>query len=161
MDQYSPEILKYLFLSAHYRSVLTISDDKILQTISALNRIYTAMELAKNTVAEVEGDGQPDTGFNKKLETFDNKITKSLNDDFNTAEFISHVFEAVRSFNALGFVNKKKKNAVHKGCSEAFLTWMHKYGEMSALFDQEPLSFMDSLEDILINMKSHSTLFLS
>jgi cysteinyl-tRNA synthetase len=153
MDKYHPEILKYLFLSAHYRSMLSISDDKIVQTIGALNRIYTALDLAKSTVAEVEGQGQPDAGFVKKLEAFDSKIKKALNDDFNTAEFISLIFEAVRTFNALGFVNKKKKNPVHKGSSEVFLTWMNRYGQMSALFNEDPQELLGRMDEILIEMR--------
>jgi cysteinyl-tRNA synthetase len=153
MEQYDPEILKYLFLSAHYRTQMSITDDKLLQTISALNRIYTALELASMTVGEVEADGQLDNGFVKKLEGLDNKIIKSLNDDFNSAEMISFIFEGVRTFNSLGFVNKKKKNAVHKGCSEYFMKWMSKYGEMSALFNSNPKETLNRLDDILISMR--------
>ena len=153
MEKYHPEILKYLFLSAHYRTQMSITDDKLLQTISALNRIYTSLELAAQTIASVEGDSQVDNGFVKKLEALDNKIKKSLNDDFNSAEFISFVFEAVRTFNSLGFANKKKRNAVHKGCSEAFLAWMNKYGQMSALFNEEPSELLNRLDEILIDMR--------
>lgn len=152
MEQYHPEILKYLFMSAHYRTQMSITDDKLLQTISALNRIYSALELAQNTVNEVEGDAQVDNGFVKKLEGFDSKIKKSLNDDFNSAEMISYIFEATRAFNALGFVNKKKKNAVHKGCSESYLTWMKKYGDMSALFNSDPKTVLNELDEVLIRM---------
>ena len=154
MEKYDAEILKYLFLSAHYRTQMSITDDKLLQTISALNRIYSSLELAKNTVDEVNEAGQLDNSFVKKLEDFDSKITKSLNDDFNSAELISYVFEAVRTFNSLGFFNKNKKNAVHKGCSEYCLTWMRKYGDMSALFNQEPLKMLNRLDDILIDMRN-------
>jgi cysteinyl-tRNA synthetase len=157
METYSPEVLKYLFLSAHYRSVMSITDDKITQSISALTRIYSALKLAKDTLAQVEGEGQADSGFNKKLEGFDSKIKKALNDDFNTAIFISQVFEGVRAFNALGFGNKKKRNAVHKGASESFLAWMHKYGEMSALFDEDPDKMLNELEEILIRVHKVDT----
>jgi len=153
MEKYNPEILKYLFLSAHYRTQMAISDDKLLHTISALSRIYTAMELAQNTIKEVGEQGTVDNGFMKKLEGLDGKIKKCLNDDFNSAEMISFIFEGVRTFNALGFVNKKKKNAVHKGCSEAFLVWMKKYGDMSALFTSEPSSMLNRLNEILIDMR--------
>ncbi len=153
MQKYNPEILKYLFLSAHYRTQMSITDDKLLQTISALNRIYTALELAQSTIKEVEVESQVDNGFVKKLEGFDSKIKKALNDDFNSAELISYIFEAVRTFNALGFVNKKKKNGVHKGCSEVFIAWMKKYGDMSALFNSDPSSMLNGLDEILIEMR--------
>lgn len=153
MNNYHPEILKYAFLSAHYRSVLSLTNEKILQSVSALTRIYSALELAIDTIAEVEGDGTADAGFVKKLEGFDNKIKKALNDDFNTADFISNIFEAVRAFNALGFGNKKKKNLIHKGSSVAFMNWMNKYGQMSALFNENPEEFLKDLDNMLIKIR--------
>jgi cysteinyl-tRNA synthetase len=152
METYSAEVLKYLFLSAHYRTVLSLSDDKIGQSISALTRIYSALKLAKDTKEEVEAEAQADAGFNKKLEALDDKIKKALNDDFNTAQFISLLFEGTRAFNALGFANKGKKNAVHKGASLAYWDWMQKYGKMSALFYEDPDQMLANLEDILIRL---------
>ena len=67
MDQYHPEILKYAFLSAHYRTVLTVSDDKILQTVSALNRIYSSLLLARETIEQVEEAGVCEAGFSLSL----------------------------------------------------------------------------------------------
>ena len=154
VENYHGEILKYVFLSAHYRTKLAVTDDKISQTISALSRIYTALYLAKRTVSEVKDDnGQVDKNFENTLSALDRKITKSLNDDFNTAEMISFIFEGVRAFNALGFANKGKKNAHHKKASQHFLTWMKKYGDMAALFSEDPPSFLEKLDEILIRLK--------
>merc|ERR1712194_948223 len=102
MNQYHPEILKYVFLSAHYRSVLSVSNEKILQSVSALNRIYSSLVLTNETIDSVDLDGAADAGFTKVLDALTGKITKALNDDFNTADFISYIFEGVRAFNSLG-----------------------------------------------------------
>ncbi len=151
-EKYHPEILKYLYLSAHYRSRLVVSDDKIEQTIGALDRIYSSLSLARNVMADVEGSAAPDKVFVKTLESLDGKIKKSLDDDLNSAEFISFVFEAVRSFNSLGF-RSKKWNEVHKANSNAFFNWMKKYGEMSALFSENPDKIIERFDDILISLK--------
>ncbi|MEE2670208.1 MAG: cysteine--tRNA ligase [Bdellovibrionota bacterium] len=154
METYHPEILKYLFLSAHYRTQMSITDDKLMQTISALTRIYSAVLLAQQTIDIVEAPAQVDKAFEAKLEELDKKITESLSDDFNTAEMISFIFEGVRAFNALGFANKGKRNPIHKGCSAAFVEWMKKYGSMSALFNDEPAKILGELDDVLIKMKN-------
>lgn len=153
-QKYHGEILKYLFLSAHYRTQLAVTDEKLLQTIAALNRIYSSILLAKETIEMVEVDSQVDAGFNKKLDQFDNKIKKAMNDDFNSAEMISYIFETVRAFNALGFANKKKRSATHKGASESFINWINKYGKMAALFQEEPTEILSRLDDILIEMRN-------
>lgn len=151
-EKYSPEILKYLMLSAHYRSTTSMSEDKIFQTISALDRIYTAKQLSMDVISQIEGDATVESGFKKKLEVLDGKIKKSLNDDLNSAEFISFVFEAVREFNSLGFKNKKW-NAVHKGNCDYFLNWLNTYGAMSALFAEEPSVILNRLDEIMIAEK--------
>jgi len=153
MDKYDPEILKYLFLSAHYRTQMGITDDKLLQTISALNRIYSSIELAKETISKVSDKSVQDAGFEKKLKELDQKIKKSLEDDFNSAEMISYVFEGVRAFNALGFSNKAKRSPTHKGQSELFIAWMDKYGKISALFHQDPKFMLNRLDEIMIDLK--------
>lgn len=151
-ENYHPEILKYLFLSVHYRSMLSVSDDKIIQVVSALNRIYSAIELAQTTIDKVDQSGTPDKNFQKVLDELDSKITKSLNDDFNTAEFVSFVFEGVRAFNALGFANKAKRNVNHKGQSEQFINWIMKYGKISALFNENPSDMLNQLDEIAIKV---------
>lgn len=154
MNQYHPEILKYVFLSAHYRSVLSVSNEKILQTVSALNRIYSSLLLANETISTVSEVGNSEPGFTKKLDLLSGKIKKALDDDFNTADFISFIFEGVRTFNALGFSNKKKRNATHKGNSEYFKNWLLKYGKIAALFNEDPSEFLVQLDDVLIRLRN-------
>ncbi len=153
MDKYHGEVLKYLFLSVHYRSMLSISNDRIQQVISALDRIYTAIELSADVIKNVSDSEDSDKSFNNTLKELDKKIEKSLNDDLNSAEFISFIFEGVRAFNALGFKNKKW-NANHKANSEVFNNWIHKQGAMAALFQEEPREMINRLDEILIEEKN-------
>ena len=152
-EKYHPEILKYLYLSSHYRTQMAVTDDKLLQTIAALNRIYTALSVAQATVKAVDGSGAVDKNFEKRLSEVDQKISKGMEDDFNSAELIAQVFEVVRTFNAFGFANKGKKNINHKGQSESFLNWMKKYSEMTALFNEDPEQILARMDEILIEMR--------
>lgn len=151
-EKYHPEILKYLYLSAHYRTQMAVTDDKLLQTMSALNRIYSALNVAKETVSKVDADEVVDKNFDKLLTDFDQKIAKSLNDDFNSAEMISFIFEVTRAYNAFGIANKGKRNPNHKGQSSSYLKWMKKYAEMTALFNEEPVEMLVRIDEILIDM---------
>lgn len=153
MNDYHPEILKYLFLSVHYRSMLNLDDEKILQTIAALSRFYQAIELAKKVINEVQEEPALDKNFENKLSELKDKIKLALDDDFNTAEFMALLFEAVRTFNNLVPVSKKK-TSLHKGISEAFLNFIDEYGKMSALFQYEPKEILEDLEKLLIKIKN-------
>jgi cysteinyl-tRNA synthetase len=153
MDRYHPEILKYMFLSVHYRRVLSIDEDKVAQTITALQRVYTAKSDAQKVVNGFAGDAiKADAGFLKLIDQADKKIKKSLDDDFNTSDFIAHVFDIVRSFNTLN-ITKKKPNAQKKATSDLLINWLNKYGDMTGLFSQDPEIFLSELDDILLKMK--------
>ena len=148
MDKWHPEILKYLFLSVHYRSQLAINDDKIRGAISALARIYSSLKNAHDVLA-FEGGGVVNKRFAQKMSQHDAKIKKYMDDDFNTGEVVASVFEVVRAFNGLNLL-KKAKDKNSKPTAEAFLEWMKKYGKMMALFGQDPSNFLLELDDILI-----------
>ncbi len=152
MTKYHPEILKYLYLSAHYRTQMSITDDKLLQTMSALNRIYSALSIASETIDKVEASGVVDKKFEALLADFDKKIEKSLCDDFNSAEMVSYIFEVTRAFNALSIGNKAKRNPNQKGQSESYFNWMKKYANMTALFNEEPKAMLERIDEILIEM---------
>lgn len=148
MDKWHPEILKYLFLSVHYRSQLAINDDKIRGAISALARIYSSLKNAHDVLV-FEGGGVVNKGFAQTLSQHDAKIKKYMDDDFNTGEVVASVFEVVRAFNALN-LQKKAEDKNSKPTAEAFLAWLKKYGDMMALFGQDPSNFLLELDDILI-----------
>lgn len=60
MDKYYPEILKFVMLSAHYRTMLNVNEEKIEQTVSGLARVYKALRDAETflatTAVEKEGN---------------------------------------------------------------------------------------------------------
>lgn len=50
MDEYHPEIFKYMMMSVHYRSVSDFSEESIENNIRGLARIYSAMALAESLI---------------------------------------------------------------------------------------------------------------
>jgi cysteinyl-tRNA synthetase len=141
MDTYHPEVLKYLFLSVHYRSVLTVGEEKIVQVLAALDRIYLAILDAKSFDSQEEATSD----FVMYLSEVDSKISKSLNDDLNSSGYISNIFEAVRNFNGQK-LKVKRKNA-HR-----FLEWISKKGKLGALFQEEPKQMLERLDEIMMSI---------
>lgn len=152
MQEYHPEIFKYLMLSAHYRSILDFSPQQIEHVISGLARIYSALCLA-DTAAKSPADAQAPADFLKTLEEAKKGVEASLDDDFNTAEVMARLFEVVRHFNTLvrtpGPLNPKK-SAVAK----AFLNWTNWLGTLMSLFGEPPGAFLRFLDDMLLKRKN-------
>jgi cysteinyl-tRNA synthetase len=153
MEEYNPEILKYMMLSAHYRSVLDFSPVQIEHVISGLARIYSALALAQKTQGASDSDVPAD--FRQLLESSQQAVEKSLDDDFNTPEVLARLFEVVRAYNnvarAPGAVTPKKA-----AMAKAFLAWTKPLGEWLSLFLEEPADFLQTLDDMLLKHKNLS-----
>jgi cysteinyl-tRNA synthetase len=152
MDKYHPEILKYLFLSVHYRSLLNIADDRIGQVIVALKRVYSALNEANIVMKKEVEEGEVDKSFKTILTEADKSITLALNDDFNTADYIAQIFEVVRAFNSLRLSSKKITPAA-KATAKAFSNWVGEYGQLAALFSEPPSEFLIKMDDLLLEQK--------
>ena len=99
-EKYGYEPIRYLLISAQYRSPINYSTDIIEQCISALNRLYTCrdsldFELKNASDAEHDGDRAIIDGFGKYREQF----IDAMDDDLNTADAIASLFELVRDIN--------------------------------------------------------------
>jgi cysteinyl-tRNA synthetase len=149
MEEYHPEILKYLMLSAHYRSVLDFTPSQIEHVISNLARIYSALSLAQKVAA----DAPTPPEFEKVLSEARAGVETSLDDDFNTPEALARLFEVVRSFNNIvrtpGAVTPKKG-----GTARAFLEFSKWLGGLMSLFAEPPSEFLNFLDDMLLKKKN-------
>jgi cysteinyl-tRNA synthetase len=154
MNDYHPEILKFLILSVHYRSELNIDKEQIMQSIARLTRIYKAIKDAKKYNEQTTNHNNKD--FEGKISSYKKKIESGLNDDFNTPIVIATIFELVRDFNALTAELKQKNPLLHSAAKQ-FLEFIAYYGSLLSLFQENPETFLEQLHLILIKEKNINT----
>ena len=119
-EKYGYEPIRYLLISAQYRSPINYSTDIIEQCIAALNRLYTCrdsldFELKNAVDAEHDGDKAIIDGFDKYREQF----IAAMDDDLNTADAIASIFELVRDINT-NVVGKTPSKALVEGAIAIF-----------------------------------------
>ncbi|MCI7650327.1 MAG: cysteine--tRNA ligase [Oscillospiraceae bacterium] len=119
-EKYGYEPIRYLLISAQYRSPINYSTDIIEQCIDALNRLYTCrdsldFELKNAADAEHDGDKAIIDGFDKYREQF----ISAMDDDLNTADAIASIFELVRDINT-NVVGKTPSKALVEGAIAMF-----------------------------------------
>lgn len=119
-EKYGYEPIRYLLISAQYRSPINYSTDIIEQCIAALNRLYTCrdsldFELKNAVDAEHDGDRAIIDGFGKYREQF----IAAMDDDLNTADAIASIFELVRDINT-NVVGKTPSKALVEGAIAMF-----------------------------------------
>ena len=112
-EKYDLQVLRFFMLSAHYRSPLNFSEELMESAKTGLERIITCCENLRHLM---KNSGQKELLEDEKkildeAELYREKFENAMDDDFNTADAVSSIFELVK------FVNTK----VSEERSESFL----------------------------------------
>lgn len=91
LEKYDPEVLRYFIVSSHYRSPLNYSDQHLENARSGLTTLYTALR----------GLNATDDKVFDSTSSYAQRFLKAMDDDFNTPESISVLFELARECNRL------------------------------------------------------------
>ena len=117
-EKYGYAAIRYFILSAHYKSPVNFSAEILGQAQSSVQRLYNCEEnlrfLLKNAKGEITAE---ETEFIKKLDGRREEFITVMEDDFNTADGLATLFEAVKDINI--FVSTERSRA----CLEQILAF--------------------------------------
>jgi cysteinyl-tRNA synthetase len=119
LKQYKPEVVRYFILSSHYRSPLNYSQENLDTARAALERLYTALR-------GVQAKPMADLENNEFVQRFD----KAMDDDFNTVEAISALFDLTRELN--------KQKAENPQAAAELAGLMKHFGATLGLLQDDP-----------------------
>ena len=117
-EQYDLQVLRFFMLSAHYRSPLNFSADLMEASKNGLERIVNAadnLKFLKKNAADEKMTEEENKLFTQ-TDAFVADFERAMEDDFNTADAISAVFEYVKFANT----NASAQN------SSAYLTTLYE-----------------------------------
>ena len=100
-EEYDLQVLRFFMLSAHYRSPLNFSREMMDGAKASLDRILTATDHLRDCLAAA-AERELTAEETAELAAFDalrEKFEAVMDDDFNTADAISTVFEMVKRAN--------------------------------------------------------------
>ncbi|RDL46020.1 cysteine--tRNA ligase [Marinomonas piezotolerans] len=123
LEQFNPEVVRYLMVSSQYRSSIDYSDSSLKDAKTALERLYTALrgqEIASSFTA---------TEFTTRFED-------AMRDDFNTPVALSVMFELVRELN--------KARAENNVVAPEMAAELKSLAEVLGLLYQDPEYFMQN-----------------
>ena len=98
-DKYGYEPIRFMLLSVHYRSQLNYTIEVIESCKAALQRLYTCRD-AMERVKSAAKDGEACAQTLEAVKTARADFITAMDDDFNTADGISVLFELVRKINS-------------------------------------------------------------
>jgi cysteinyl-tRNA synthetase len=107
LKNYHPEVLRLFMLQSHYRSPVDYSEDSLNEARSGLIRVYRALQLLKEAQRKSISDTTPvaqknptqEGKYTGKFKELTDKFDAAMDDDFNTAQALGHVFDIVRLIN--------------------------------------------------------------
>ena len=101
LDQaYSPMVVRFFMLQTHYSSTLDFSKDALHASKKGYNKLMNGLRIVK--AMEFEDDnGAEDEKVRKQIEQLCENCYNAMNDDFNTALTIGHLFNLLKKINSI------------------------------------------------------------
>ncbi len=124
LAHYDAETVRYFLMSGHYRSQLNYGEDNLKQARAALERLYTALRNTDPAAAATGG------------EVFEARFREAMDDDFNTPEAYSVLFDMAREVNRL----KSEDAAAANGLAAK----LREIAAVLGLLAQDPEQFLQS-----------------
>ena len=105
LAKYDPMAVRVFFLLKHYRSPIDFSEERIREALAALDRLRNAYRKAVRILGKAGGmeDDLWDQETDSLLAVRESRaaILDAMDDDFNTAQAMGHLFDIARTVNSL------------------------------------------------------------
>ncbi|WP_180978240.1 cysteine--tRNA ligase [Halomonas urumqiensis] len=125
LAHHDPEVVRYLLVASHYRSPINYAPDSLLEARKSLERFYNALECVQCPA--------PDKSL--KVDTrYAERFTSAMDDDFNTPEALSVMFDLARE------LNRARKETPEQ--APALAAELKRLGGILGLLQQDPAAFL-------------------
>ncbi|WFD10367.1 cysteine--tRNA ligase [Tepidibacter hydrothermalis] len=100
-EKYDLDVVRFFLLSAHYKNPVNFSDEMLKQAGAGLERLYNAKNNLEFLKDKLDGSiTDEEKSFVKELDAFKTRFIECMDDDINTADAISVIFELARFINS-------------------------------------------------------------
>ncbi len=146
---YSPAVVRFFMMQAHYTSILDLSDDALQASEKGYHRLMEAMSSLKEVKTSEKTDFD--------IQSWQQNCYDAMNDDFNTPVLIAHIFEAVKHINLIK--NDKEKitqedKMLLKDTLEGFVYDVLGIENQSAGKDDSKV--LDGVMELLIDLRNRA-----
>lgn len=113
LEKYDADVIRFLMLSAHYRQQLNFSEDLLESAKASVERIYNAIGNLENLIDEVSREemNEEEKTYLESLNKYKEKYIEKMDDDFNTADAITAIFDLIKDTNTNITIDSSKELA--------------------------------------------------
>ncbi|MCB2184040.1 MAG: cysteine--tRNA ligase [Desulfobulbaceae bacterium] len=153
LEKYPAEVLRFFVFSTHYRTPLDFSETAMKDAEAGLDRLNTCLA----EISQLPKEGNPDqkSAAGKKnitkITSLTERFVKAMDNDFNSAQAMGHIFDAVKALNTI-------KQALPASPAESDLTLLHsgaktirELAAIMGLLKKDPLLYIKEKQDKIIS----------
>jgi len=136
LEKYRPEVVRFFLLSTHYRSPLDFSDRALTEAETRYERFMHLFARIHRMIAEERDMDEAESAsadlLSHKIEP---RFREAMDDDFNTAAAIGHLFTALGSLNGVLDGADSQSRGISTGWKEAVDRFFRRIGNVLGFFE--------------------------
>lgn len=141
LQQYSPEVVRYLLISSQYRSPINYSEQSLLQAAGALERFYTSLRgLDTRSARELVNS------------SYEKSFCHAMDDDFNTPVALGVMFDLARD------INRHREPEPHKAAQLAGV--LVRLGRVLGILQSSPDAFLQTQGKVAVDASAIESLIV-
>ncbi len=142
LEQYSAEVLRLFIFSAQYRTPLDFTEQAMQDAESGLARLYSCLA----TVAGLPESGSGDSSIGKKdlqkLAKLEERFCQAMDNDFNTAQALGHIFETIKTINKISQHLPADPSQGTLDILKASGATLQRLGDLLGILKQDPVTYL-------------------
>lgn len=113
LKEYDADVIRFFMMSAHYRIQINFSKELLDSAKASMDRLYNAVSNLENLIEEVSKEemNEEEKNYLDSLDKYRERYIQKMDDDFNTADALTVLFELSKDINTNITVNSSKELA--------------------------------------------------
>ena len=152
LEKYDADVIRFLMLSAHYRQPLNYSDELLESAKASVERFYNAISNLESVMEEatIEKMNDEELKYFESLSKYREKYIEKMDDDFNTADGITAIFDLIKDTNSNINSNSSKELA------EKALALVRELGEPLGILQNTTKGSLEKEVEALIEQRQQA-----
>jgi cysteinyl-tRNA synthetase len=142
-------VIRFFMLSAHYRNPINFSDELLTQAKTALARIETCLDNLEFLKSNAS-DGEVTGSVKAKYDEFKAQFISAMDDDINTADAVSAIFDIVK------YANVEFNENTNKSDIEMIISLITELGNVLGILKEKQSDILDADIEALIEERNQA-----
>lgn len=146
---YSPMTIRYFILTAHYRSTLDFSNQALQAAQKGYKKLINGLRIARLLTYVEDSKVTVDADQVKQVQKSLDGAMAAMDDDFNTAQAIGHLFNILKKINSI-YTGQLTASSFGKEVFDKMIQTFERFITEILGLEEEKLSEQESLLDVLL-----------